>query len=96
MSENTLHYTLHYTLYIIYIQKMIAHEKTVSQVSDVIEYVHRCTFNMTNLNTIHKRKDRSRLYHVVEDNFPTTVKPDGNLVLKKRGKLSSPRNLCLN
>ena len=40
--------------------------------TDVIEYVRRSTLIMTNLNTVHKRKGRSRLYHIVENDFPTT------------------------
>ena len=37
---------------------------TYVKVTNVIEYVHRSTLNMTNLNTntAHKKKDRSRLY----------------------------------
>ena len=42
--------------------------------TDVIEYVRRSTLNMTNVNTAHKRKGRSRLYHIVENDFATTVK----------------------
>ena len=41
--------------------------------TDVIEYIHRSTLNMTNLNRTHKRKDRSRLYHMVENDLATTV-----------------------
>ena len=43
------------------------------KVTDVIDYVHRFTLNMTNLNTAHKRKDTSRLYRIVQDDFATTV-----------------------
>ena len=31
-------------------------------ITDVIEYVQRSSLNMTNLNTVHKRKGRYRLY----------------------------------
>ena len=31
------------------------------------------TLNMANLNTAHKRKDTSRLYHIVQNDFATTV-----------------------
>ena len=41
------------------------------KVTDVIEYVRRSTLNMTNLNTAHKRKGRSTLYHIVENDFVT-------------------------
>ena len=34
---------------------------------------NRPTLNMTNLNTAHGRKVRSRLYHVVEDDFAAVV-----------------------
>ena len=39
------------------------------KVTDVIEYVRRTTLNSTNLSTTHKRKDRSRLYHIVENDL---------------------------
>ena len=40
----------------------------------MIEHIHRSTLNMiTDLNTPQKGKDRFRLYHIVEDNFATTV-----------------------
>ena len=42
------------------------------EVTDVIEYVRRTTLNVTNLNTVHKREDRSRLYHIVKNVFATT------------------------
>ena len=41
--------------------------------TDVTEYVQRLTLNMTKLNTAHKRKGRSRLYHIVENDFTATV-----------------------
>ena len=38
------------------------------------EYVHRFIhLNKYNLNAVHKRKNRFRLYHIVEDDFVTTV-----------------------
>ena len=37
-----------------------------------MEYARRFTLAMTNLGTAHKRKDRSRLYHIVENDFTTT------------------------
>ena len=40
--------------------------------TDVIEYLRRCTLSMTNLNTALKRKGRSRLYHIVENDFAAT------------------------
>ena len=43
------------------------------KVTDVIEYVRRSTLDMTNLNEAHKREGRSRLYHIIENDFPTTV-----------------------
>ena len=52
--------------------------------TDVIEYVHRVTLNMTNLNTVHKR--RSRLYHIVENDFIHI-----NLTLQKTTKNSLSR-----
>ena len=39
----------------------------------MVEYVRRSTLNMTDLNTAHKRKGRSRLYHIVEKVFVATV-----------------------
>ena len=39
----------------------------------MIEYVDRSTLNMTNLNTVYKGKHRSRLFHIVQDDFATTV-----------------------
>ena len=51
---------------------------SVIKMTDVIEYVRRSTLNMTSLHTAHKRKDRSRLYHVVENLFATTVRPNVN------------------
>ena len=36
---------------------------------DVMEYVCPSTLNITNLNTAQKRKCKSRLYHIVENNF---------------------------
>ena len=41
--------------------------------TDVIEYIHRSTLNMTNLNTVHKIRFRPRLYHVVEVDFDSTI-----------------------
>ena len=41
--------------------------------TNVIEYARRFTLNMTNLNKAHKRKGRSRLYRIVENDFATTV-----------------------
>ena len=42
--------------------------------TDVIEYIHRSTLNMTNLNTVHKiRSRRPRLYHIVEVDFDSTI-----------------------
>ena len=47
--------------------------------TDATEYVRRSTLNMTNLKTAHKRKDRSRLYHIVGNDFATTaIGPNGN------------------
>ena len=34
---------------------------------------HRSGGDTVPLNTAHKTEDRSRLYHIVEDGFPTTV-----------------------
>ena len=45
------------------------------------EYVHRSTFNMTNLNTAHKRQDRFRLYHIVQNDFATTIAINENQAL---------------
>ena len=42
-------------------------------VTDVIEYARRSTLNMTNLGKTHKRKGRSRLYHIVANDFATTI-----------------------
>ena len=42
--------------------------------TDVIEYVRRSTLNTTKLNTDHKRKGRSRLYHIVENDIAAAVK----------------------
>ena len=51
----------------------------------MIEYVHRSTLDIAYLNTAHKRKDISRLYHIFEDDFVTKVttkwKPDLNMKL---------------
>ena len=44
-----------------------------NKVTDVIEYVRRSTLNMTNLNAAHKRKGRSTLYHIVQNDFAMTV-----------------------
>ena len=41
------------------------------KVTDVIEHVRRSTHKMTNLNTAHKRKGRSSLYHIAEKGFAT-------------------------
>ena len=42
------------------------------KMADVIEYARQCGLYMTTeLNTDHKRKGRSRLYHIVENNFDT-------------------------
>ena len=43
------------------------------KVTDMIEHVRRSTLIMTNLNTTHKSKDNFRLYHIVENDFATTV-----------------------
>ena len=42
------------------------------KVTDVMEYMRRSTLHMTNLNTANKRKCRSSLYHIVENDFATT------------------------
>ena len=39
---------------------------------DVIEHIN-ANLPFTNLNTAHKRKHRSRLYHIVENDFARTV-----------------------
>ena len=40
----------------------------------MIKYIRRSTLNdMTNLNTAHKRKVTSRVYHMVENDFATIV-----------------------
>ena len=48
-------------------------------VTDVIDYVRRSTLNMTNLNTTLKRKGRSELYHIVENDFSTSVTTEWKL-----------------
>ena len=45
----------------------------MSQVTDVIESARRSTLSMTNMNTDHKRKGRSKLYNIVENDLVTTV-----------------------
>ena len=39
----------------------------------MIECVRRSTLNITNLNTTNKRKGKSRLYHIVDNDRTTTV-----------------------
>ena len=51
---------------------MNTHSRENIKVTDGIEYVRRSTFNTTNLNTVHKGKGRSRLYHIPENDFATT------------------------
>ena len=36
---------------------------------------------MTNLNTAYKRKDRFRLYHIVQNDFATTIAINENQAL---------------
>ena len=49
------------------------------KVTNAIEYVRRCTLNMTNLNAVHRRKGGFRLYHIVQDDVATTVTTKWNL-----------------
>ena len=42
-------------------------------VTDVIEYVHRSTLKMTNLNTAHQEKIDLDYYYIVQDDFASTV-----------------------
>ena len=41
-----------------------------------MEHSHRFTLNITDLKTAHKRKDRSKHYNIVENNFPSTVETE--------------------
>ena len=52
----------------------------IYQVTDMIEYVY-ADLHLANLNTAHKRKGRSRLYQIVENDFATTVKLNENMAL---------------
>ena len=47
---------------------------------DVVEYVCRSTPNVTSLNTVNERKGRSTLYHIIENDFATTVANTGSIV----------------
>ena len=57
--------------------------------SHVVEYLHRSTSIMTGLNTAYKRKDKSRLYHIVEDHFPTTLENQAFVNLKPQTNVAS-------
>ena len=52
------------------------------KVTDVIEYTRRSTLNFTNLNTAHKRKGRSKLHQIVENDFVTTATTKRKLELR--------------
>ena len=51
-------------------------------------HVRRCTLNITNLRTAYKRKDRPRLYHIVENDFTTTVTTKWKLGLRQHVKMN--------
>ena len=54
----------------------------------VIEYGRRSTLSVTNMNTAHKRKGRSRLYNIVENDFATAVTTKWKLVYKQSHNFS--------
>ena len=52
--------------------------------TDVIEYGRRSTLSMTNMNTDYKRKDGSKLYNIVENDFATIATTKWKLAFTNR------------